>query len=28
LRAHGISEGENTSLHMRRTMEKFWRENL
>ncbi len=28
MRAHGISEGENTTLHLRRTMEKFWQENL
>ena len=28
MRAHGINEGENTTLHLRRTMEKFWRENL
>jgi dipeptidyl-peptidase-4 len=28
MRAHGIKERENTSLHLRRTMEKFWLENL
>jgi dipeptidyl-peptidase-4 len=28
MRSHGISEGENTTLHLRRTMEKFWLENL
>ncbi|SHN08787.1 dipeptidyl-peptidase-4 [Cyclobacterium lianum] len=28
MRAHGINERENTSLHLRRTMEKFWLENL
>ena len=28
MRAHGIWERENTSLHLRRTMEKFWKENL
>ncbi len=28
MRAHGIRERENTSLHLRRTMEKFWLENL
>ncbi|WP_162415817.1 S9 family peptidase [Cyclobacterium roseum] len=28
MRAHGINERENTSLHLRRTMEKFWMENL
>ena len=28
MRAHGIYERENTSLHLRRTMEKFWKENL
>ncbi len=28
MRTHGINEGENTSLHLRRTMEKFWKENL
>jgi dipeptidyl-peptidase-4 len=28
MRSHGIYERENTSLHLRRTMEKFWNENL
>jgi len=28
MRSHGIRERENTSLHLRRTMEKFWLENL
>ncbi len=28
MRAHGISERENTSWHVRQTMEKFWLENL
>ena len=28
MRDHGISQRENTTLHMRRTMEKFWKENL
>lgn len=28
MRSHGIRERENTSLHLRRTMEKFWKENL
>ncbi len=28
MRAHGIYERENTSSHLRRTMEKFWIENL
>lgn len=28
MRTHGIGERENTSLHLRRTMEKFWKENL
>lgn len=28
MRAHGINEGENTTLHLRRTMEKYWLENL
>ena len=28
MRTHSISEGENTTLHMRRTMEKFWLANL
>jgi len=28
MRSHGISEGENTTLHVRETMEKFWIENL
>jgi dipeptidyl-peptidase-4 len=28
MRSHGINERENTSLHLRRTMEKFWIDNL
>ena len=28
MRSHGIYEGENTSLHLRRTMERFWKDNL
>ena len=28
MRTHSISERENTSLHLRRSMEKFWNENL
>jgi dipeptidyl-peptidase-4 len=28
MRSHGIYERENTSLHLRRTMEKFWKDNL
>lgn len=28
MRSHGIWERENTSLHLRRTMERFWLENL
>lgn len=28
MRSHGISERENTSYHLRQTMEKFWLENL
>jgi dipeptidyl-peptidase-4 len=28
MRSHGISEGENTTLHLRRTMEQFWLNNL
>jgi dipeptidyl-peptidase 4 len=28
MRTHSISERENTSLHLRRSMEKFWKENL
>jgi dipeptidyl-peptidase 4 len=28
MRSHGIYERENTSLHLRRTMGKFWKENL
>ena len=28
MRSHGISERENTSYHVRETMEKFWFENL
>ena len=27
MRTHGIDEGENTSLHLRRTMEAFWKSN-
>ncbi len=28
MRSHGINEGENTSLHLRKTMERFWKNNL
>lgn len=28
MRTHGLSERENTSLHLRRTMENFWKKNL
>ncbi|PUZ30078.1 S9 family peptidase [Chitinophaga costaii] len=28
MRSHGIYERENTSLHLRETMEKFWKQNL
>lgn len=28
MRSHGISERENTTYHLRQTMEKFWIENL
>jgi dipeptidyl-peptidase-4 len=28
MRSHGISERENTSLHLRRIMEDFWKKNL
>lgn len=28
MRSHGIYERENTSLHLRETMEKFWKHNL
>lgn len=28
MRSHGIYEGENTSVHLRKAMEEFWRENL
>lgn len=28
MRDHGINQRENTTLQMRRTMEKFWKENL
>lgn len=28
MRGHGIFERENTSLHLRRTMERFWKKNL
>ncbi len=28
MRSHGIMERENTPLHLRRTMERFWLENL
>ncbi len=28
MRDHGISQGKNTTLHMRRSMEKFWKDNL
>ncbi|HXD78632.1 MAG TPA: S9 family peptidase [Puia sp.] len=28
MRSHGIFERENTSLHLRRTMDRFWNDNL
>jgi dipeptidyl-peptidase 4 len=28
MRSHSIDERENTTLHLRRTMEKFWKDNL
>jgi len=28
MRSHGINERDNTSLHLRRTMEDFWKKNL
>jgi len=28
MRSHGISEGANTTLHLRRTMERYWLTNL
>jgi dipeptidyl-peptidase 4 len=28
MRSHGIFERENTTLHMRKSMEKYWKENL
>ena len=28
MRDHGINQGENTTLQMRRTMELFWKKNL
>ena len=28
MRSHGINEGENTSLHLHRVMEDFWKKNL
>ena len=28
MRTHSISERENTSLHLRRTMDRYWQENL
>lgn len=28
MRTHGINEGEGTTLHLRRSMEKFWLDNL
>ncbi len=28
MRDHGINQGENTTLHLRRTMEDFWKKNL
>ena len=28
MRDHGINQGKNTTLHMRRSMEKFWKDNL
>ena len=28
MRSHGIFEGEGTTLHLRKSMEKYWKENL
>jgi dipeptidyl-peptidase-4 len=28
MRSHGINERENTSLHLRETMERFWKNKL
>ena len=28
MRDHGIYQGENTTLHLRRTMEQYWKKNL
>jgi dipeptidyl-peptidase-4 len=28
MRDHSINQRENTTLHMRRSMEKFWKDNL
>jgi dipeptidyl-peptidase-4 len=28
MRDHGIWQRENTTLHMRRTMEQYWKKNL
>lgn len=28
MRDHGIHQGQNTTLHLRRTMERFWKDNL
>ncbi len=28
MRDHGINQGENTTLHLRRTMEQYWKKNL
>ena len=28
MRDHGISQGVNTTLHLRRTMEQYWKKNL
>ena len=28
MRSHGINEGANTTIHLRRTMERFWKDNL
>ena len=28
MRDHGINQGKHTTLHMRRSMEKFWKDNL
>ena len=28
MRDHGIYQGKNTTLHLRKTMERFWKDNL